>query len=131
MNVRARLISGFVLMALFVLALFSWVVHRTALEINHSHEVALLADLANNQKIKLETLLEQGITPSNLLTHLDLQQTQLSASILLDQQHHFLGSSNDLALFDIPLDQFPYSQLYAENNNSLEEAFHFEHFILV
>lgn len=118
MNVRTRLVSGFVLMALFVLALFGWVAYRTVIESNHGHEVALLVDLAQDQEIKLKQRLEQGATSNQLLSQLDFTQTKNSALILLDQQYRFLGSGSDVDLFDIRLDQFPYQRIFSQKGLS-------------
>ena len=124
MNIRVRLISGFVLMALFILALFGWVAHRTAIETNHGHEVALLVDLAHDQSVLLNMRLNLGESLPALITQLGLNQTQHSALILLGPQHQFLGSGSPITLFEIPLDQFPYQKLFAEGlaNGSLEIA---------
>ena len=90
MNVRKRLVAGFVSVALFVLALFGFVAHRTAIHVDTAQELTLLQGVADSHAQLAINGLPANPTAEEIMRRLPDKMVSGMVMAILDANNEFL-----------------------------------------
>ncbi len=93
MNVRARLLTGFTIVALFVLSVFAVLGHYSAIDLTHKHEQMLLGDYAESLANDISRHLQRYGEKEGMVSLPLMQPSEHNITVLLNKQNQVILSN--------------------------------------